>query len=102
MAMGLGRRFAVVALAGLTVMWPGAPSADPVVVRHVEGLVHGFLSLRSPDGRGLAKGDLIQNARGDRVTSRLVFHFKDGSLSDDTAVFTQRGHFSLITDHLVQ
>lgn len=95
-------RFSIVALAGVALLIATAPAADPVIVRHVEGLVHGFLSLRSPEGKLLASGDLIQNARGDRVTSRLVFHFGDGSLSDETAVFSQRGHFSLIADHLVQ
>ena len=50
----------------------------------------------------MATGDLIQGARGDRVTSRLVFHFKDGSLSDETGVFSQRGHFRLLSYHLVQ
>jgi hypothetical protein len=64
--------------------------------------VHGFLALRSTDGATLASGDLIQRARGDRVTSRLVFRFRDGSTNDETAVFTQRGHFRLLTDHLVQ
>jgi hypothetical protein len=100
--MELKHRCSVIALASLTLMWAGAPSAEPVVVRHVEGLVHGFLSLRSPEGKLLANGDLIQGARGNTVTSRLVFHFTDGSLSDETAVFSQRGHFSLVTDHLVQ
>jgi hypothetical protein len=98
------RRFraSIVLVTGLVLLVAGNPSAEPVVVRYVEGLVHGFLSLRSPDGKLLADGDLIQNARGNRVTSRLVFHFKDGSLSDETAVFSQSGHFSLITDHLIQ
>jgi hypothetical protein len=100
--MELRQRFSIVALVGLTLMWGRAPSAEPVAVRFVEGLVHGFLSLRSPEGRILANGDLIQRARGDRVTSRLVYHFGDGSLSDETAVFSQRGHFSLISDHMVQ
>jgi hypothetical protein len=77
-------------------------SAEPVTVHHLEGLVHGFLSLRSPDGRLIASGDLIQNMRDDRVTSRLIFHFKDGSLSDETTVFSERGQFLLLTDHLVQ
>src|SRR5204863_6798164 len=36
------------------------------------------------------------------VTSRLVFHFKDGSTSDDTVVFSERGEFLLLSDHLVQ
>jgi hypothetical protein len=75
---------------------------EPVTVAHPEGLVHGFLSLRTLDGALIADGDLIQNARGARVTSRLVFHFKDGSLHDETAVFSQQRVFRLITDHLVQ
>jgi hypothetical protein len=99
--MELGNRFSL-ALAMGVLLWTSVPSAEPVVVRHVEGLVHGFLSLRAPEGAVLANGDLIQDARGDRVTSRLVFHFKDGSLQDETTVFSQRGHFQLISDHLVQ
>jgi hypothetical protein len=93
---------AVVLRVGLAICHPGVVSAEPVAVRHAEGLVHGFLVLRSPEGAILASGDLIQVARGTRVTSRLVFHFKDGSLHDETAVFSQRGHFQLLSDHLVQ
>ena len=80
-----------------------APSyADPVTVRFPEGTLHGFLALRSLDGKMLASGDLLQTASAGRVTARLIFKFKDGSLSDETAVFSQRGHFRLISDHLVQ
>ncbi len=77
-------------------------AAGQVQVRHQEGLVRGFLVLRDLDGSILANGDLVQNVKGNRVTSRLVFHFKDGSLQDETAVFSQRGHFRLLSDHLVQ
>jgi hypothetical protein len=91
-----------VALLISAALWPATPFAEPVGVRYVEGLVHGFLVLRSPEGAQLASGDLIQLVRGDRVTSRLVFHFKDGSIHDETAVFSQRGHFRLLSDHLVQ
>jgi hypothetical protein len=83
-------------------LWPGALSAEPVAVRYTEGVVHGFLVLRTLDGTAIADGDLIQVDRGDRVTSRLVFHFKDGSVNEETAVFTQREHFRLLSDHLVQ
>jgi hypothetical protein len=76
--------------------------AEPVPVRHTEGLVHGFLVLRSLDGDILASGDLTQVANGDRVTAELTFHFKDGSLHDETSVFLQRGTFRLLTYHLVQ
>ena len=77
-------------------------SAETVVVRHTEGIVHGFLALRTLDGTTIADGDLIQFARGNRVTTRLVFHFKDGSLHDETAVYSQRREFRLLSDHLVQ
>jgi hypothetical protein len=76
--------------------------ADPIPVRHTEGIVHGFLTLKTLDGTLIANGDLIQLAAGGRVTNRLVFHFKDGSIRDETAVFTQRGAFRLLSDHLVE
>ena len=76
--------------------------AESVAVRYPEGVVRGFLVLRAPDGSVLANGDTIQASRGDRVTTRLVFHFKDGSLQDETTVFSERGRFRLVSDHLVQ
>jgi hypothetical protein len=78
------------------------PERAQVAVQHPEGLVHGFLELRTLEGANLADGDLIQNVRGDRVTSRLIFHFKDGSTYDDTAIFSQRGSFRLLSDHLIE
>jgi hypothetical protein len=85
-----------------SLLWPGALLGQTVPVRHTEGLVHGFLTLRTLDGTPLADGDLIQTARGDRVTSRLVFRFKDGSIHDETAVYSQRQRFHLLTGHVVQ
>jgi hypothetical protein len=85
-----------------SLLWPGALPGQTVTVRHAEGLVHGFLILRTLDGTPLADGDLIQAARGDRVTNRLVFHFKDGSIHDETTVYSQRQRFRLISYHLVQ
>jgi hypothetical protein len=77
-------------------------SADQVPVRHIEGLMHGFLALRTLEGKRLADGEMTQIAEGDRVTSRLIFRFKDGSVYDDTTIFSQRGAFRLLSDHLVQ
>jgi len=71
-------------------------------VRYPEGLVHGFLALRTLSGDTLAAGDLIQRASGDKVTSRLVFSFRDGSTHDETAVFTQGRTFQLQSYKLVQ
>jgi len=86
----------------LLLTFGGVGSAEPVRVRFTEGLVHGFLALRTTDGATVADGDLIQVARAGRVTARLVFRFKDGSLRDETAIFTQNGSFRLVSDHLVQ
>jgi hypothetical protein len=85
-----------------SLFWPCVLVGQGVGVRHAEGLVHGFLILRALDGTSLADGDLIQTSRGDRVTTRLVFRFKDGSIHDETAVYSQRQHFRLISDHVVQ
>ena len=80
---------------------PGLP-AESVRVRCVEGTLRGFLALHSQDGRLLAVGDLTETIRGDRVTSHLLFRFKDGSVDDETAEFSQRGSFQLIRDHHIQ
>jgi hypothetical protein len=77
-------------------------AAEPIKVRHPEGTLHGFLALTTEQGQVLAIGDLIEMVRGDRVTSHLTFHFKDGSLDDETTVYTQRGVFRLISDHHIQ
>ena len=36
------------------------------------------------------------------MTTHLTFHFKDGSLDEETTVYTQRGVFRLISDHHIQ
>jgi hypothetical protein len=77
-------------------------SAEPISVRYQEGSIHGFLALRTREGTTVAAGDLIQVTHGDRVVSHLVFRFQDGSVDDETAVFTQRDCFRLISDHHIQ
>ena len=76
--------------------------AQSVVVRQMEGEVHGFLVLRTSDGAIIADGDATQVTHGREVTNRVVYQFKDGSLQDETVVFSQSGHFRLLTDHMVQ
>jgi hypothetical protein len=78
-----------------------AVSAEPVPVHHVEGLIHGFLSFFQ-DGKAVARGDVLQHARGDVVTCRMSIRFQDGSSSEETTVFRQRTSFHLVSDHLVQ
>jgi len=77
-------------------------SQSPVAVQYTEGVVRGFLVLRTLEGNILAEGDVTQFARGDRVTSHTVLRFKDGSINEETVVFSQRHIFRLIIDHQVQ
>jgi hypothetical protein len=77
-------------------------TAAQVKVRFPEGLVHGFLVLHTLDGTFLANGDLRQVVKGGEVENRTAFHFKDGSLAEETTVYTQQQFFSMETYRSVQ
>src|SRR5215469_2471027 len=103
MKLSLGQHLLPCSLIALFLCaWRPGAKADPVPVRHVEGTIRGFLELRAEDGRVVASGDITRVARGDRITSRIVFHFKDGSIDDETTVFSQHRVFQLITDRHIQ
>src|SRR5437763_11695322 len=73
--------------------------ADPVPVRHIEGVTLGFLVLRNLSGEALAYGDLKQVVQDDGlVVDDLQFHFKDGSSYREITKFTQHGEFRLVSD----
>ena len=82
-------------------LWLRAASAAPVSVRFVEGVTHGFIVLRTVNGGLVAAGDLLQVQRGGQVESRMVFRFKDGSVYDETVVFTQERVFTMQSYQLV-
>ena len=79
-----------------------AQQPQAVPVRHIQGTSHAFLVLRAESGAVIGYGELLQLVHRDRVNSRLTYHFRDGSLDDDTTVFSQRTTFHLISDHHVQ
>ena len=79
-----------------------AAQADPVPVRALEGTIHGLLEMRSEGGQVIASGDVFRTLQGNRVTSRTLFHFKDGSIDDETTVFSQLHTLQLISDHRIQ
>src|SRR5437870_5767823 len=99
-----GARFTLIAilLACAAILQPNALLADTIPVRHTEGLIHGFLVVRTLEGKALADGQMTQDAQGDRVTTHLTFRFKDGSMYEDTTIFSQRGTFRLLSDHLIR
>ncbi len=96
------------ALLGLLVLvtapllWPRPLAAAPVQVRFPEGVTHGFVVLSTVEGALIAAGDVLQVGRAGKVESRMVFRFKDGSVFDETAVFTQQRVFTMESYHLVQ
>jgi hypothetical protein len=87
--------FRKAALAGL--FWCVAMEAAPMPVRHIQGYIHGFLVLKDLDDKILATGDLIQLPAGNRVTATLSLHFADGSLYEETSVFSQNRVYRLLT-----
>lgn len=95
----LSRRLVTLALACAL---PALAWAGPVVARRKQEPMHRAFVLKAPGGKVLAKAEETAVVTGDQVQSRLTFHFPDGSLDDEQAVFTQNGVFRLISDHHVQ
>ena len=83
-------------------LWPRPTVAAPVPVHLVEGVTHGFLVLRTVTGVAIASGDLLQRAKGGVTESRMIFRFKDGSVFDETVMFTQERVFTLQSYRLRQ
>jgi hypothetical protein len=90
------------ALLVFLVVLPNPLASEPVAVRRLEGSFQGFLVLRTQEGKILASGNLTQVVHGTRGVTHLVFRFKDGSLDDEIAVFTEQGSFKLISDRHIQ
>jgi len=82
---------------------PVAPAvAEPVTVRFSETVTHGFLVMKASGGAAIAHGEFIQHPEGERIQNHLVFRFADGSIYDESVVFTQRRVFRLMSYKLVQ
>jgi hypothetical protein len=96
----LSRRGLLACLAAI--LWAQLAVAEPIAVRFLEGVSHGFLTLRTVDAAQIASGDLLQFARRGEIESRMVFRFKDGSVLDETVVFTQQRVFLMKSYRLSQ
>jgi hypothetical protein len=72
-------------------------NAEPVPVRHARGFLHGFVVLKDLNDKILASGDVTQTPTGNRITTILSLHFRDGSLYQETSVFSQRKIFQLLS-----
>ena len=80
----------------------GGAEGAGVPVRFVEGVTRGFLTIRAPNKKPSATGDLLQVVHGNAVESRMVFKFADGSVYDETVVFSQQRVFTLLSYRLIQ
>jgi hypothetical protein len=89
-------------LALLTSTLTATAPADPIPVKHAQGIVHGFLTIRSAAGAAIGYGEFSQLTEGDRITDHLVYRFRDGSIDDETTVFAQHGTFQFVSDHHIQ
>ena len=87
-------------LAGL--LWAAGGAAAPLPVRLPEGNAHGFLLVRTLAGETIASGELVQTPHRGVITSRLLLHFTDGSLYDETVTFSQKEVFRLESYRLVR
>jgi hypothetical protein len=76
--------------------------AEPVAVKTPEGPAYIVLWLGTPEGKRLADGEIVQKIVDGNVESRLAFHFKDGSLYDETVVFSQDRVFRLLSYSLAE
>jgi hypothetical protein len=100
MPISVNRRICV-ALASFALL-TSAMSGEPVPVRHVRGFIHGFVVLKDLDNKILASGHVTQLPAGNRITNIFILHFKDGSLYQETSVFSQRRTFQLLTYKQIQ
>jgi hypothetical protein len=95
----------VITLLLLAVLASAVPlAAEPVPVRHLEGVTFGFLVLRNTQGEILAHGELQQVVKPNDpiVMMDLMFRFLDGSSYREITKFTQKGVFRLVSDQVSQ
>jgi hypothetical protein len=71
-------------------------------ILHRGGAEHGFLVLHDAEGALLASGELTQAASREGMKMRVVFHFLDGSVDDETVVYSQHHVFRLLSDRHIQ
>ena len=96
------RQRALVCAAILGLLLSAVPaSAAPIAVRIPEGNSHGFVDFYA-GSRKIGHGELVQFRRGKELENRLTVAFDDGSLYDETVIFTQARVFRLRSYRLRQ
>jgi hypothetical protein len=95
--------FRLLALIAFIAIWQLKPVfADTVPVRQTDGPVHGFLLVKTLDGKTIGEGDLTETVKAATVRMQTILRFYDGSYYEETSEFSQRGQFRLLRNHLIQ
>ena len=71
-------------------------------LRYRTGSEHGFVILRDTAGAILGSGELTQVPSRHRITLHVVLHFRDGSIDDETTLYSQGETIRLISDRHIQ
>lgn len=94
----LGAITLLFAVAGFTL----PANAEAIAPRQAEGLIHGFVTVRTLDGKRIADGEVTQRTAGKQLTLRVDLRFLDGSRHDDTVKYEAAGHIKVIEERLIQ
>ena len=84
------------------VLTAAAAHAYPVRARLKQGVGHIFLLILDENGKTMATGESLQSVKNYTVTTRTTFHFRDGSIDDETTVFEQRVNLRVLSDDHLQ
>jgi hypothetical protein len=90
------------AAAFLAITMGAAAQAEQISVKHIQLPRHEFMVARSETGQIIARVEFTETVEGDEVTMRLIYHFVDGSIDDETTTYRQQGTFQLIRNHHIQ
>jgi hypothetical protein len=71
-------------------------------LRYRTSYEHGFVILRDAAGAILASGELTQVPSKHGIAMHVVFHFRDGSIDDETTLYSQEETIRLISDRHIQ
>src|SRR5262245_27865264 len=87
-----------IATALVTLLAACSPTvAAPVPARSTKGSARAYLVLRDAQTKVIAQGDWWQIPHDDQIEVHLRFEFRDGSLSHETYVLSQRRVWTLVS-----
>jgi len=76
--------------------------ADPVRVKLSQGSIDAYLLIRDESGKVIGTGESVNEPSGAAWRMKMMLKFTDGSVDEETTVYSQRGTLRVISDHHVQ